>query len=188
VELKEREWLQRAGKGDADAFGMLVSLHERFVYNLAYRTLGSVEDAQDVTQEAFVRAWLSLPGFRAEAQFRTWIYRIVLNLCLDRIPRLRRDFAALSDEDLADSPAPDNRAPDILSTLEADEARKILQHEIATLPASQRLLVTLRYQDELSYDEIASLVNLPLGTVKTGLFRAKERLRQALAVHEELLV
>lgn len=188
MELKEREWLQRAKKGDADAFGMLVSLHERFAYNLAYRTLGSIEDAQDVTQEAFVRAWTSLPGFREDAQLRTWIYRIVLNLCLNRIPRLRRDLAALSDEDLTDYSKPASHASDILSTLEADDARKTIQREISRLPESQRLLVTLRYQDDLAYDEIASLLNLPLGTVKTGLFRARDRLRQALSVHEEILV
>lgn len=188
MEPKEREWLQKAQKGDADAFGALVTLHERFVYNLAYRTLGSVEDAQDVTQEAFVRAWMALPGFRKEAQFRTWIYRIVLNLCLNRAPRLRRDLAALTETEFSDSPEPASRAADILSGLEAEEGRKTLQREISRLPESQRLLVTLRYQDDLSYEEIASLVNLPLGTVKTGLFRAKERLRQALALQEEILV
>jgi len=185
VELREREWLQRARKGDADAFGMLVTLHERFVYNLALRTLGNTEDAQDVVQDGFVRAWMALPGFREDSEFRTWLYRIVLNLCLNRFPRLRRDLAALSDEELADSPEPASHATDVLSMLEADDARRSLQREISRLPESQRLLVTLRYQDELSYEEIASLVNLPLGTVKTGLFRAKERLRQALSVYQE---
>ncbi|MDX9991102.1 MAG: sigma-70 family RNA polymerase sigma factor [Anaerolineales bacterium] len=185
MELRERDWLKRAKNGDADAFGMLVSLHERYVYNLALRTLGNPQDAQDVVQDGFVRAWMALPGFRADSEFRTWLYRIVLNLCLNRFPRLRRDLAALSDEELAELPEPASHARDVLSILEADEARTSLQREIFRLPESQRLLVTLRYQDELSYEEIASLVNLPLGTVKTGLFRARQRLRQALSVYQE---
>ena len=183
--VSEAQLIRQAQGGDSEAFGALITLHERFVYNLALRTLGNPQDAQDIAQEAFLRAWSSLGKFRAEARFRTWLYRITLNLCLDRIPRLRRELSDLGDDVTADFPLPDSRAADPLSTLEAADRRKFLHQVIDRLPERHRLLIVLRYQDDLSYEEIASLLNLPLGTVKTGLFRARERLRAALLVYEE---
>jgi RNA polymerase sigma-70 factor (ECF subfamily) len=178
--------IHQAQRGDSEAFGALITLHERFVYNLALRTLGNPQDAQDIAQDAFLRAWISLGSFHAESQFRTWLYRIVLNLCLNRIPRLRRELAQLADEEeAADSPLPDSHAADPLSTLEAVERRKFLHQAIDRLPEQYRLLIALRYHDDLTYDEIASLLNLPVGTIKTGLFRARERLRATLSVYEE---
>jgi RNA polymerase sigma-70 factor, ECF subfamily len=185
VPASETQLIHQAQRGDSEAFGALITLHERFVYNLALRTLGNPQDAQDIAQDAFLRAWTSLGSFRAESQFRTWLYRIVLNLCLNRIPHLRRELAQLADEEAADSPLPDSRAADPLSTLEAVERRKFLHRAIDRLPEQYRLLIILRYHGDLAYDEIASLLNLPLGTVKTGLFRARERLRAALSVYEE---
>jgi RNA polymerase sigma-70 factor (ECF subfamily) len=172
--------LQRARTGDADAFGGLVLLHQDYVYNLALRVLRDPAEAEDLAQEAFVRAWLGLPNFRGQSQFRTWLYRIVTNLSYNRLPGLRRELASLGDDCL------DNLACDEVlninpaDSLEAREQRANLHRAIEQLPDSYRLLVSLRYQQELSYEEIVAVVNLPLGTVKTGLFRAKERLRQAL--------
>jgi RNA polymerase sigma-70 factor (ECF subfamily) len=187
VAVNEPQLIRQARNGDTEAFAALVTLHERFVYNLALRTLGNAEDAADAAQEAFVRAWLALGEFRGQAQFRTWLYRIVLNLCLNRVPRLRRDLNALTQEEWVDLPESASPANDPVASLEATELRGLLHREIDQLPEQYRLLVSLRYQHELSYDEIAALVGLPVGTVKTGLFRAKARLREALSVHEEHL-
>jgi RNA polymerase sigma-70 factor, ECF subfamily len=185
VEANETQLIRQARDGDTEAFATLVGLHERFVYNLALRTLGNPEEAADVAQDAFFRAWTALYEFREQAQFRTWLYRIVLNLCLNRVPRLRRELQNLTHEELADIPETTSVAGDPVTSLEANELRSFLHREIDQLPEQYRLLVSLRYQHELSYDEIAALVGLPIGTVKTGLFRAKARLREALSVYEE---
>lgn len=188
MEANETELIRKARRGDTDAFAALVALHERFVYNLALRTLGNPDDAADTAQEAFMRAWVALPAFREQAQFRTWLYRIVLNLCLNRFPRLRRELNDLTQDEMAEFPEPASSAPDPLARLELREQYAFLHREIERLPEQYRLLVSLRYQHELAYDEIAGMLGLPVSAVKTGLFRAKARLREALSVSvEELL-
>lgn len=172
--------IRLAQAGDAGAFGGLVLLHQDFVYGLALRVLRDPVEAEDLAQEAFVRAWLGLPNFRGHSQFRTWLYRIVTNLCYNRLPGLRRELTSLGDDCLDNLICDEVLNISPAGSLEASEQRAALHHAIEQLPEHYRLLVTLRYQQELSYEEIVAVVNLPLGTVKTGLFRAKERLRQAL--------
>ncbi len=174
----EDELIRRAQAGEAEAFASLVAQHQRFVYNLALRALSNPHDAEDATQEAFVRAWVALPGFRRKAQFRTWLYRIVTNLCYNKLPRLRRELAALGEHDVAD--LPQETGADPAAPLEAEEQRAFLHRQIESLPESYRVLIALRYQEELSYTEIAEVMSLPLGTVKIGLHRAKAQLRAAL--------
>src|SRR5512143_848590 len=100
----ETNWLERAQAGDVEAFGALVSAHQQFVYNLAWRALGDEHEAQDAAQEAFLRVWQALPNFRGQAQFRTWLYRIVTNVCYGRLPRLRRQLAALDETEVGELP------------------------------------------------------------------------------------
>jgi RNA polymerase sigma-70 factor (ECF subfamily) len=183
--VNEQELIRKAQHGDTDAFADLLALHERFVYNLALRTIGSPTEAEDVAQEAFVRAWQALPGFRGGSALRTWLYRIVVNLCINRFPRLRRELNELTNDDFNDLPKTARLEFDPAIHTEQRERRALLHREIERLPEGQRMLITLRYQDEMSYEDIASLVGLPLGTVKTSLFRAKERLRQALSIYQE---
>jgi len=183
VNQNEKELVRRSQNGDAEAFALLVNEHQQFVYNLALRALGNTHEAEDAAQDAFVRAWMALPNFRGQSQFRTWLYRIVTNVCYNRMPRLRREVAAMGDEQVMD--VPDETSDSPVEGIEADERRDFLHQQIDTLPESYKILVTLRYQQELSYDEIASVLSLPLGTVKTGLFRAKAQLRQALRLFEE---
>ena len=179
----EGELVRRAQEGDADAFAALVTEHQRFVYNLALRALGDAHEAEEVAQDAFVRAWLALPRFRRQAPFRTWLYRIVTNLCYNRLPRLRRELAALEEDQAADLPA--ESLADPVRNVEHEERRAFLHRQIELLPESYRVLVTLRFQQELSYEEIADILSLPLCTVKTWLFRARERLRQSLREYED---
>jgi RNA polymerase sigma-70 factor (ECF subfamily) len=172
--------IQRAQAGDTEAFGGLVLLHQDFVYDLALRVLRDPGEAEDLAQEAFLRAWLGLPNFRGQSQFRTWLYRIVTNLCYNRLPGLRRELTSLGDDCLDNLLCDEVLNIDPADSLEAREARAALHQAIEQLPDSDRLLVTLRYQKDLSYEEIVAVVNLPLSTVKTGLFRAKQRLRRTL--------
>lgn len=171
--------IQRAQKGDHDAFAALVNEHQRYVYNLAFRVVKDENEALDLTQETFVRAWTALPNFRGQSQFRTWLYRITTNLCYNRLPGLRRSLNDLGDDVMGEIPETNLDNP--AQKFEGNEIKTHLHKAINDLDPNYKLLITLRYQNELSYEEIAATLNLPLGTVKTGLFRAKEKLRFALA-------
>jgi RNA polymerase sigma-70 factor (ECF subfamily) len=177
----EQNLIQRAQKGDHDAFAVLVNEHQRYVYNLALRVVKDENEALDLTQETFVRAWTALPNFRGQSQFRTWLYRITTNLCYNRLPGLRRSLVDLGDDVMSHIPEPSLTKTNPVRETESNETRNYLHQAIDELDPNYKILIVMRYQKELSYEEIASLLNLPLGTVKTGLFRAKEKLRLALA-------
>ena len=185
--LDETILLRRARAGDAQAFGALVLEHQTFAYNLALRAVQDTQEAQDLTQEAFLRAWQALPNFRGASSFRTWLYRIVMNLCYNRSPHIRRDLAQIAhDEDNEDWLPGETLNPE--HEVEAAETRAFLHRQIENLPASYRVLVMLRYQQDLSYEEISQVTGMPLGTVKTGLFRAHARLKAALTAPELMTV
>jgi len=177
--------IKRAQNGDHEAFALLVTEHQRYVYNLALRVLKNEEEALDLAQETFVRAWTAFPNFRGQSQFRTWLYRIVANLCYNRLPNLRRSLNDLGDDVISEIPETDIAFDNPAHGSESRELRSYLHKAIEELDENYRLLISLRYQSELSYEEIANTLNLPLGTVKTGLFRAKEKLRLALETYQE---
>jgi len=184
--IEEAELVRRAQAKDMEAFEVLVNLNQRYVYNLAFRVLNDEQEARDVSQEAFVRAWLALNGFRGQSQFRSWLFRIVTNLCYNRLPGLRRQLSALGDDCLTELPSDPLQEPGPHRQVEMQEQRTFLHQKIEALPESLRMLIVLRYQEELSYEEMAQVLNLPLGTIKTGLFRAKERLREGFQILEEV--
>jgi RNA polymerase sigma-70 factor (ECF subfamily) len=184
VELDDRTLAKRAQRGDQKAFAALVTRHQRYVYNLAYRLLRDAQEAEDLAQEAFLRAWRGLPGFRGAAEaggarFTTWLYRIVTNLCYNRLPGLRRQLAQQDEEMLERVAAPSAHTP--AAQLEAGERRARVQAAIEALPDKYRMVVSLYYLQEQSYQEIADVLDLPLGTVKTHLYRARGRLKRLLA-------
>jgi RNA polymerase sigma-70 factor (ECF subfamily) len=171
--------VRRAQRGDEEAFAELVTRHQRYVYNLAYRLLRGTDEAEDLAQEAFLRAWRGLSSFRGEARFTTWLYRIVTNLCYNRLAHLRRQLLEADGEDVDALPSSTYKDPP--AAVEAAERRAFLQRQIAALPDKYRLVITLFYLQAFSYKEIAQVLDLPLGTVKTHLFRARERLRRQIA-------
>lgn len=179
---RERDLVRRAQAGDGEAFAALVAEHQPFVYNLALRALGSPQEAEDVAQEALIRVWLALPGFRGQANLRTWIYRIVTNLCYKRLPSLRRELDALGTDNVAS--LPDELSTHPAADFEDRERRRFLHRQIDALPASYRVLIILRYQQELSCKEIGNVLGLSVGAVKTGLHRARVRLAKALREFE----
>jgi len=177
----DAELVARARRGDEAAFEQLVLRHQRYAFNLAYRVIGNYAEAEDVTQEAFVRAWRGLPGFRGQARFATWLYRIVYNLCLNRLPRLRQELLQAEPlEEAVVNPAP--APPDVF---EVQERLAFLHDELNRLPAKYRLVLTLRYLQDLSYAEIAAALDVPMGTVKTHLHRARRLLTERLHRWEE---
>jgi RNA polymerase sigma-70 factor (ECF subfamily) len=182
VNVDERLLITRAQSGDPAAFEALVDQHARFVFNHALRLLHDQQEAENLSQEAFLRAWRGLPRFRAEASFTTWLYQIVTHLCYNRLPRLRAELSAIDPDEMMFE-LPDERLS-LEDTVLSDELQRTLHKAIDELPDGFRLLLTLRHLQELSYAEIAEVTGLPLGTVKTGIYRARQQLRQRLEVYE----
>jgi len=170
----EDQLIDRSRGGDTHAFDLLVERYQDRVYDLAYRITGHHADAQDAAQEAFVKAYRSLRTFRGDASFSTWLHRIAVNAALDAV---RRRPPA--------SPAPLEGVGVSLDPLadqaERVEARERIHRAIAALPLEQRVVVTLRDVQGWSYEEIAVIVEIPVGTVRSRLARGREALRAALA-------
>jgi RNA polymerase sigma-70 factor (ECF subfamily) len=159
--------------GQGEAFGQLVTRYERAVYHLCSRTLRDSEEAKDAAQEAFFKAYRALRTFRPGAKFSTWIFTIAYRACCDRIARRKR-FTGDEFPETADQSA----GPELIAEAH-DDARR-LRDAIAALPEKYRTVITLFHLQGKQYDEIAEVLGLPMGTVKTHLFRAKEQLRKAL--------
>ncbi len=160
--------------GSGEAFGTLVERYERAVYHLAYRTTRDVEEAKDAAQEAWVKAYRALSSFRPGAKFSTWIFTICYRVCCDRLAKRKR-FTGAEIPDVADAgPGPEKQ-------YEAVEDATRLRAAIDALPDKYRSVITLFHLQGKQYDEIATVLGLPLGTVKTHLFRAKDLLRAALS-------
>jgi len=186
VSLDDKALVRRAQRGDREAFARLVARHQRYVYNLAYRLLRNTHEAEDLAQEVFLRTWRGLDSFRGEAKFTTWLYRIVTNLCYNRLPRLRRQLLEADVDDANSSAMTLSSNEDPPAAAEAAEQRAFLHRQIAVLPAKYQAVITLFYLQELSYQEIAQVLDLPLGTVKTHLFRARERLKRQMQASGEM--
>jgi RNA polymerase sigma-70 factor (ECF subfamily) len=184
VNQDEQQLIQQAQAGDTAAFAMLIEMHGQFVYNLALRALNNTQEAEDIAQETFIRAWQGLASFRGEAQLRTWLYRITTNLCYNRLPRLKADFEALDPTDAVLLPE-QTRSVEVGMVMA--EWREQIYMAVDELPETYRLLISLRHTDGYSYEEIAEITQMPLGTVKTGLFRARRQLQEALAAYEGMV-
>jgi RNA polymerase sigma-70 factor (ECF subfamily) len=163
--------------GRSEAFAMLVERYDRAVYHLAYRTLHDVEEARDASQEAFFKAYRSLRTFKQGAKFSTWIFAITYHACCDRLNRRKRYSNEEMPERADPGPGPESQA------IALDQARR-LHDAIDALPEKYRTVITLYHLQGKQYEEIAQVLGLPMGTVKTHLFRAKEHLRKILGAEE----
>ena len=166
--------------GDVAAFGALVTRYRARVVALARRMLAaqSPDEAEDVAQEAFVAAYDKRLSFRRGEPFRPWLYRIAVNRCLDRLRAQSRRPALV---EIAAVPEPAFAGGDPVEALLTEEGEQRLSAAVAALPPKLRAVFLLRHLDDLSYEEIAAAVGVPLGTVKTHLFRARAHLRAALS-------
>jgi RNA polymerase sigma-70 factor (ECF subfamily) len=182
---RDAAWVARARAGDRDAFHALFTTYQRAVYAIAFRMLGNAEEAADVAQETFVRAWRQLKGLRAGETFARWIRIIVTNLCRDHLKRARPvtyslDAAPPGTDAMTawELPAPDlDGAGHLLHA----EFRAALARAIGGLSADHRAVLVLHHLDDQPVDEIARILGLPIGTVKSRLGRARAALRDALA-------
>jgi RNA polymerase sigma-70 factor (ECF subfamily) len=188
---EEKQWIERSRRGDVASFDKLVRQYEKSVYNTAYRLSGSHDDASDIAQEAFVRAWNNLKSFRGDSAFSTWLYRIVTNVFLDDRKRKRaRPHRSLDDAmDLDESSVQrqyEDHSPGPEALAENAERQRILEKAIQTLPEAQRVMVVMYHSQGLAYEEIAEITQLPMGTVKSRLNRARLALRDRLKSVAEL--
>jgi RNA polymerase sigma-70 factor (ECF subfamily) len=183
----ERSLLRRLRNRDERAFRELIEAHRDRVYNICFRMLGNRHESEDVAQEVFITVFKQIDTFREEAKFSTWLYRVAVNHCKNRIKYLARRFDKARDEldeqGTNGTPigAPVPNAPD--RALEGAQMEKLMQDAIAALEEDQRIVVVLRDVEDLSIEEICEITGLPDGTVKSRLHRARLVLRKKLARH-----
>lgn len=171
--------LAKAKAGDRRAFAALVEQTYDRAYTIAIHTLRSPEDARDIVQEAFVRVQKGLPDFQGQAKFTTWLYRVVVNLCLDSLRR-KKVSPVVSDPQTLDS-ADDRRSPE--QNAGDGELALLLEKGLAELSETHRVTLVLYEVEGLSYDEIAKVTNARMGTVMSRLFHARKRMQQFLSKH-----
>ena len=178
----DEQLVERSIGGDLDSFNQLVLRWERPIYALAYRVLGREEDARDVTQEAFLRAFRSLPGFKGQAKFSSWLYRIALNLCHDAIRRERRaPFAPMpEDVDSLERVALRDEPESVEQILTRSDMGRRAAQAMDLLSDDQRTAIVLKEYQGLTFQEIAELLGCPVSTVKTRLYQGLTVLRREL--------
>jgi len=178
--------IQQCLNGDQAAWQTIVRTHRRKVFNIAYKFVGSVDEAEDLTQDVFIKVFRSLSTFDRRANFQTWLYSVTRNLCIDHYRALRKEREALNrdlDVDVL-APASPDRSP--LQILESQDQAALLRRALDRLPAAMRTAVVLRDLQELSYEDIAQKLDLPDGTVKSRISRGRAELaRQIQAVRAE---
>jgi len=188
--LSEHDLILQAQAGDRHSFDQLVAQAYPLVFNTAYRILGDHDAAADATQTSFVRAYRSLRTFRGSSSFTTWLYRIVSNVCLDMVRRRKRQAQSLTldsdEESQGERDIPDERDHPERLLLET-ELQQAVHRALQTLSPEHRVVLTLYDLAGFSYEEIAAMLKLPLGTVKSRLNRARLALRDEMSARTELL-
>jgi len=188
---EDRAIIERCKEGDLSAFDELVRRYEKQIFNFAYRMTQNYDDASDIASDAFVKVFHAIETFRGDANFSTWLFRVVTNLYLDSRKRSKAHMHIPLDEyiDLEESTVTrqvEDTGPSPLDRLEAGERQGILDKAINELPEYQRLMVLLYHTRGKSYEEIAEIVGLPIGTVKSRLNRARLALKKRLEPVREL--
>jgi RNA polymerase sigma-70 factor (ECF subfamily) len=180
--LTDDELVAKSVGGDAESFNQLILRWERPIYALAYRVIGREEDARDVCQETFLRAFRALPGFKGQAKFSSWLYRIALNLCRDWIRRQRRAPVMQMPEGIDPGELAAERGPveSIEELVSRRELSAVVEEAMALLPEEQRTAIILKEYHGMTFQEIADMQGCPLSTVKTRLYQGLAVLRRHL--------
>ena len=182
--MQDELLIRRAQRGDADAFEQLLLEHQKNVYNLCYRMAGNPDDAMDLSQETFLRAWRCLDQYQFASAFSTWLYRLCSNICIDFLRRRRRQQTVpLTFED-ADGEEQTYAVPDAQPLPEEQVELKLTRETLAAARAQllpeHRAVLQLRVVNEMSYEQIADVLDIQIGTVKSRLSRARNQLKKIL--------
>ncbi|WP_313805258.1 RNA polymerase sigma factor SigW [Cytobacillus sp.] len=184
MEAIVKKRIKQVLKGDQDAYAEVVEIYGEKVFHICYRMLGNRHEAEDIAQEAFLRAYVNIHSFNINLKFSSWLYRIATNLCIDRIRKKKPDYyldAEVAGTDgltMYSQIASDTSLPE--EDVESLELQETIQREISKLPEKYRTVIVLKYIEELSLNEISKILDLPLGTVKTRIHRGREALRNQL--------
>jgi RNA polymerase sigma-70 factor (ECF subfamily) len=178
----EGQWVTAATRGDQRAFALLVDAYKTPIYNLCYRMLGNPSDAEDAAQETFVRVYTHLRSYNPQQKLSSWILAVASHYCIDRLRRQHIQWLSLDDVLLPSVPNEDEPHPEdsLLQNETSAEIRTMLQ----ALPAEYRLVIALRYWQDLSYDEIAQTVGTTESAVKSRLHRAREMLAEQVRIRQ----
>ena len=180
TEYDDIQLVKASQHGDQHAFALLVQRHQRRVFALSMRLLQDSEDANEATQEAFLAAWRGLPGFRGDALFSSWLYRITYHCCIHALDLRTREHlvqeAILAEQACFDM----GMEQQAMENIERYDQQVLVQKNLAQLPAKYRIVLHLRYLQDRTYEEMADILAMPLGTIKTSLFRAKRLLKERL--------
>ena len=180
IEQDDLVLVSASKNGDQEAFAQLVQRYQRRVFNLVYRMLEQYEDATEITQDTFLAAWQGLPSFRGDARFPTWLYRIAYNCSLKQLQLRKRDRAlqvALEAEKTLENADDEQREN---AELDARDRQLLVQEHLSHLPAKYRIVLILRHLQDMTYEEMAEILTMPIGTIKTHLFRARNLLKERL--------
>ncbi|HZG72995.1 MAG TPA: RNA polymerase sigma factor SigW [Chondromyces sp.] len=184
MDLIVKRRIKQVLKGDQNAFGEIVELYKDKVFQICYRMLGNRHEAEDVAQEAFIKAFVHIHTYNQDRKFSTWLYRIATNLCIDRIRKKKPDYhldaevAGTEGLTMYSQVASQERLPE--EEVENLELQETIQQAILKLPEKYRSVIVLRYIEELPLQEISEVLDMPLGTVKTRVHRGREILRKYL--------
>lgn len=177
----DEELVEAFQRGDSSAFETLVRRWDRKIHGAIYRVVGSDEEARDLCQEAFFKAYRGLGGFKKEARFSSWLYQIALNACRDRLRRLRhRSHVSLDEIDDGTDTRLSVGGPTALDLVESRERSSVIAGAMAALPAEQREVIILKEYEGLTFPEIAEILEVPVSTVKTRMYRGLGQLRARL--------
>lgn len=189
--ISDEVLVKKSKEGNFLAFEKLIKRYEKKIYNLAYRIMGDQEEASDILQETFLKAFRKISSFKGEANFSTWLYRIAVNLCFMKKRKGKRmkivslDMPVLTNEGEVKREITDNWSKNPLTTLENRELKKFLDEAINLLPMEYRMVFLLREVEGLSNDEVAKILKLSLSAVKSRLHRARLFLREKLSCYFE---
>jgi RNA polymerase sigma-70 factor (ECF subfamily) len=186
--ISDEELMAATAQGDENPFELLVNRHQSRILNLAYRFVGNRTQARDLAQEVFIRVWQAAPRYKPQAKFTTWVYRITANLCLNELKSFGKKKLIFGESLVEEGQTPNeesNRAPSAEDILLAEERNRQISHALRSLPENQRMALILKRYDNLSYHEIAKIMDCSVSAVESLLVRAKRNLQEKLIFFEK---
>ncbi len=188
-EQNDTQLVKASQRGDQQAFALLVQRHQQRVFALSMRLLQDTEEAKEATQEAFLAAWQGLPRFRGDALFSSWLYRIAYHCCMHVLDCRRREQLLREEMEAEQMRFDMGKEQQAMKNIERHDQQGMLRENLEQLPPKYRMVLGLRYLQDRTYEEMADILAMPLGTIKTQLFRAKHLLKKRLGtLHLESMV